>query len=280
MIKSKSIALLFVAWTTTAAWTACASAACPCKGICRTFSSGGWLVHESPNFRICSLPGEARAGTAAAEAEALRRELSERWLGDAGKTWNPRCQIVLHRTLAGYLKAVPGGSQSVGSSLVEIDGQRVVTRRIDVRADRADWLRNALAHELTHVVLADLFIDRPVPRWADEGMAVLADTPAKRGEHLAEFRQAHARQDALRLVQLVGMEQYPAAGQGVFYGQSVSLVQFLLEQGTPGQFTEFLKHAADSGYDAALRKSYQIDGLSDLERRWGQRLSATPMPPS
>jgi hypothetical protein len=159
-----------------------------------------------------------------------------------------------------------------------MDGPRIVARRIDVRADRADWLDGALPHELTHVILADLFVDQPIARWADEGMAVLADTPAKQDQHLAAFHDAFARHNSLRLVQLVGLQEYPAAGQGVFYGQSVSLVRFLVEQGTPQQFTGFLRQAADAGYDAALRDSYRIDGIADLEDRWKKQVGATADP--
>ncbi|MEX2121529.1 MAG: hypothetical protein WD847_18210 [Pirellulales bacterium] len=171
------------------------------------------------------------------------------------------------------MRAVPGGAQTAGSSLVEIEHERVVTRRIDVRANRADWLTSALPHELTHLVLADLFVDRPIPRWADEGMAVLADTPAKQNEHLAAFHDAFARHNSLRLVELVGLQEYPAVGQGVFYGQSVSLVDFLVQQGTPDRFARFLRSSVESGYESALRTTYRIDGIADLERRWRQGLS-------
>lgn len=269
-LLAPAIVALLITVCPNPAWAQCA-----CSGTCRTYSSGGWLVHQSENFQICSSSGHAALPKAAAEAEALRRDLSKRWLGSSEKTtWSPRCQIVLHRTAAGYLRAVPGGSQSIGSSLVEMDGPRIVARRIDIRADRADWLDGALPHELTHVILADLFVDQPIARWADEGMAVLADIPAKQDQHLAAFHDAFARHNSLRLVQLVGLQEYPAVGQGVFYGQSVSLVRFLVEQGTPQQFTGFLRQAADSGYDAALRDSYRIDGIADLEDRWKKHVAA------
>ena len=50
----------------------------------------------------------------------------------------------------------------------------------------------ALPHELTHLILADRFSPRQVPRWSDEGMAVLADPAEKQRLHLRDLRQALA----------------------------------------------------------------------------------------
>ena len=47
--------------------------------------------------------------------------------------------------------------------------------RTNLRADHPQVLTAILPHEVTHVVLADLFTTQQIPRWADEGMAVLAE---------------------------------------------------------------------------------------------------------
>jgi hypothetical protein len=69
----------------------------------------------------------------------------------------------------------------------------------------------------------------------------------------------------------------------LYYAQSVSLTQFLMAEGTPAQFVAFLRDAQQSGPDAALRGTYRIAGLDDLERRWrdyarreSSRLAAAP----
>ena len=62
-------------------------------------------------------------------------------------------------------------------------------------------------HETTHLVLGDLFADAPLPRWADEGMAVLAEPPAR----LDRFtRTLHSNRRQGRLVPL---------GQAVWQGR-------------------------------------------------------------
>ena len=81
-------------------------------------------------------------------AERLKSELADNWLGHAAQdadAWSPKCDIILHATLTSYLRAVPGGEQTVGSSLIEAERGKVATRRIDIRADKRGWFAEALA---------------------------------------------------------------------------------------------------------------------------------------
>ena len=49
----------------------------------------------------------------------------------------------------------------------------------------------SLGHELTHVLLADLFPNQTLPRWLDEGIAILADMwPVVAKDHLTELKTA------------------------------------------------------------------------------------------
>ncbi|HVA44981.1 MAG TPA: hypothetical protein VNH11_01225 [Pirellulales bacterium] len=206
----------------------------------------------------------------------MRSNLARQWLGSQQREegWRPKCDIVLHSTADAYLRAVPGGEQTVGCSLINTEAGEVVGRRIDIRADRPGWLDAALAHELTHVVLADHFADRCLPAWADEGMAVLADSDSKQGAHQRDLRTAHSRGSAFRLVELFALEGYPSPDrQAAFYGQSASLVRYLVARGSPHQFTRFMSTAAADGYDAAVRTIYGLQGIADLERRWLQDVS-------
>ena len=59
------------------------------------------------------------------------------------------------RLLRGEVGAA--GSKTVASSLVDRQSQRIASRRIDIRVHESGWHAAALAHELTHVVLADRF---------------------------------------------------------------------------------------------------------------------------
>ncbi|HUY87792.1 MAG TPA: hypothetical protein VMV10_03565 [Pirellulales bacterium] len=241
-----------------------------------TKTVGGWAICESTNFRFCCRGRTTASHATVAAAEALKSKLALKWLGEDAQAddiadWRPKCDVILHTSLASYLQAAPGGEQTIGSSLIEVERGQILTRRIDIRADRAGWFTGALGHELTHVVLADVFPNGNVPHWADEGMAVLADTQTKQSAHFRDLRIAQSSRSTLRLVELMALEGYPRPHQqAAFYGQSASIVRFLVERNTPERFVSFVRSAAKSGYEQALRDDYQINGIQELELRWAR----------
>lgn len=224
---------------------------------------------EANNFVIRTYGNGPSSGEVRARCERLRTELQRSWLGaEAGTAWWPRCEIVLHATRAGYLQAVGrGGGSTSGSSLVRLENSRIVQRRIDLLVDQQGGLP-ALAHELTHVVLADRFGGQP-PRWIDEGVATAADSLEKQTLHYRDCQHALRSGTALRIVEVLTLEQFTSAEQvPAFYGQSLSLVHFLAAQDEPGRIIDFAEKAGEHGYDQALKDCYGIDGIADLELKW------------
>jgi hypothetical protein len=62
---------------------------------------------------------------------------------------------------------------------------------------------------------------------------------------------------------------YPADEHwGLYYAQSVSLTRFLVEQGTPAQFIQFVQSSQRNNHEADLKRIYQIEGYPDLQKRW------------
>ncbi len=126
-----------------------------------------------------------------------------------------------------------------------------------------------MPHELTHVILADCFLGRLVPRWIDEGVALLADPTEKQLRHKAEMEQAVADRSAFRVIELLTLEDYPAGNRwGAFYGQSLSLVEYLTKQRSTNDFIHFVQLSFDKGYDASLREVYGLADVAALERSW------------
>ena len=66
----------------------------------------------------------------------------------------------------------------------------------------------------------------------------------------------------------MAMDYPDAKDWRLFYAQSVSLTQFLVEQGPPERFIQFVRDTQRVGTDAALRDVYQIEGLAALQDRW------------
>jgi hypothetical protein len=240
-----------------------------------------WLITESANFRVLVYGCQPASKQVCDLCETLRTELTERWLGAeavkkaAASAWSPKCDIILHSNAAGYVQAVgPGSDATVASSLVDQNQGRIHVRRIDVRGTDPHWQTAALPHELTHVVLADRFAGQRLPRWADEGVAILADPFAKRQGHLRDLQSALANRGAFRVVELLTLDDYPPAHRwAAFYGQSASITQYLVERGDSSeQFVDFVECAMQKGYETALRDIYRINGSAELERDWNAHL--------
>lgn len=122
---------------------------------------------------------------------------------------------------------------------------------------------------MSHVVLADAAVGHRLPRWADEGIAMLADPEDKREGHRRDLISALDCGAALRLPALLTMDGYPTPQQtAIFYGQSLSLIEFLIERQGPLALQHFLQRAAKEGYQKALDETYGIRDTHELERLW------------
>jgi hypothetical protein len=237
-------------------------------------------IVETANFRILGLTPQLSSQTIARKCEEIRDKLVLRWQGhEASETWNPKCDIVLHSTDDSYLREVgQGGRSTVASTATQRDRGRITRRRVDVLVTHSQWPTTALGHELTHLVLADLFQERKLPRWLDEGIAILADSTAKQSQHRLDINRAVETGAEFRLVELVSLPDYPPAHRwGTFYGQSASLVQYLIDQGGEERFAEFVRIATTDGCDQGLQQTYRWR-IPELERRWRAQLRQQAVP--
>jgi hypothetical protein len=225
---------------------------------------------SSDHFYVQASAGGPSAESMLKLCESLRNELQQTWGGkEPPQSWQPKCQVVVHATRAEYLKIVgPGGSQTTGSSLIEVESGKVTSRRIDLLLE-PQGIVSALPHELTHVILADRFNGRQPPRWLDEGIAMLADTREKQLLHERDCRDAIASNQAIPLGELLRLSEFTSAAQvPAFYGQSLSLVHMLATKDKPEKLIDFALDAIDQGYDQALQNHYGIEGANKLERQW------------
>lgn len=265
---------------TVLSWAATTWAAPPSPppGSVRVSQSGSWTIAESENFRVSSLQRDLDLEQIARNCEAWRRRLVDAWQEPAvAACWSPRCEIVIHSTLAEYRRCLgPQAGSSVGCTSINVQQGRVSERRIDLRADAADWTTDALPHELTHVVLADRFGTRPLPLWADEGMGVLAESVSKQELRREAAAVIERKGDLITAAGLLYDASLPRAHKrDAFYYKSAELVQFLIDRRDAPTFLEFLDLAKARGYDRALREQYGINGVGELQRLWQSQPAAT-----
>src|SRR5262245_61191708 len=77
-----------------------------CKSVLKTYQSKGWLIQETRAFRICCPPKLAAVDRLPEACEALRQHLQETWLGHEAGAWSPRCDIIVHATVDGYVRSL------------------------------------------------------------------------------------------------------------------------------------------------------------------------------
>ena len=227
-----------------------------------------WALAETTNFRIFHKGTRKSAEKAARIAEATRAAQTRKWFGKA-VPWSSKCDIYLHPTGEDYARETNAPPSTPGHASVIRDSERVTSLRIDLHCDEPNMLTAVLPHETTHVILAGRFGRHHVPRWADEGIAVLTEPRQRIDWHLCHLPQ-HERDGTLFDVgKLMRMSEYPRPHLlGPFYAQSVSLVEYLSKKKGATTFARFLREGLDKGYEKALRRHYGYRAFADLDRDW------------
>jgi hypothetical protein len=224
---------------------------------------------DTPNFRIIH-SDRALAERIAREAESARTAQVKRWMagGPPATAWSPKCEVHVYATAAAFSRETGQRPESPGFSTISMGDGRVVARRINLRADHANVVDAVLPHEVTHVVLADLFPTEQIPRWADEGMAVLAEPAKEQALRAADLEQPLASGRVFPVDKLVSMDYPQDESWSLYYAQSVSLTRFLVESGSPDRFVKFVRLAQQSGAEPAVRSVYGIRDFGELHERW------------
>ena len=154
---------------------------------------------------------------------------------------------------------------------MNFDQGRTVLRRIDVRSDASDWSNSALPHELTHVVLGERFGGHALPRWADEGIAMLSESAEKHRERLESLQEILARQPTIAIADLITANRFPSPQfRDAFYGQSLGLSSLLIRKSSPAKFADFVEESIAIGVDLALQRHYDLKNVAALQQEWNE----------
>jgi hypothetical protein len=140
---------------------------------------------------------------------------------------------------------------------------------IGISPDRLDWGKRTVAHELMHLITYQMTCNpyNEIPIWLNEGLATYAE-----GEMSESEREALAK--AIRADELVSVRSlsssFPASGEvGLYYAESCSLVEFLIETYDKEKMLQLLDvFKQGESTDDALMDVYgfDIDGLEDAWR--------------
>lgn len=213
--------------------------------------------YRTPNFDI-NAPTAELARETGKLAERLRNDLAVAWLGSPLPNGAPICD----------LEVKIGAGAGSGATTITYDRGRVVALRMTIEGPLDRIRANLLPHEMTHLVLAFQF-GRPVPRWFDEGGAVVGENAAEwqRQDAVLHDRLLTRAGDLIAMRRLLTSTDYPR-DTFIFYAQAASLSRFLLTRSDRPTLLEFTRMGMTQGWDEAVNKHYQLRNVEALERAW------------
>lgn len=193
-------------------------------------------------------------------AEEYRRRLAIYWTGDALPNWSRPCTI-----------NVKSGSYGAGGQTTfQFVGNEVLNWRMSVQGSLERILDSVLPHEVNHTVFACYF-RCPLPRWADEGAATLFEHRSEQRIQLDLLqRVVKSGRGFIPLEKLLNMKNYPTGRMPMLtlYAEGFGLVDFLMHQGGRQTYLKFLAEGKRNGWEPAIRKYYNHNGVEALEKDW------------
>jgi hypothetical protein len=216
---------------------------------------------KTANFRVTA-PSQRIARLVADAAERTRKEAAVSWLGKEQPPRQETCHIAVTISHAG----------SGGATSFEFHVDKTPSAHMQVEGPLDRLLTDVIPHEVTHVVLADHF-KKPLPRWADEGVALLSESEDEQARHLKFAAQVAGRGDLIQIKALCSAREYPPNVM-VFFAQSHALAKTLVERKGRGTFLNFVRQGMDKDWESAAKEHYGV-GLDQLERDLLEKLKAS-----
>lgn len=231
------------------------------------------VPYRTPNF-VVTAPTAEFAKQVGDSAEVYRRDLAIEWLGKEfpGK-WSSPCPITVK---VGQIGA--GGATSFSFDRDSRGEMHVFGWSMTIQGSEERILDSVLPHEITHMVLACHF-RCPLPRWADEGAATLAEHESEKRQQVLRTKQLLNSRQRIPLSKLVTIMQYPSDMREVLnlYAEGYSLVELLIQKGGKtgkSRYLRFLAEALRNGWDSATKKYYNYRNLDELETDWHKWIAA------
>lgn len=148
---------------------------------------------------------------------------------------------------------------------------------IGISQDDLEWGRDAVVHEITHVLVGHLTFSclSDVPTWLNEGLAVYSEGGLDSGSQ--EQLDDAIRNDTLLTVRSLsaGFSEVPDKAY-LSYSQSYSIVKYLIETHGQAKMNTLLTALRDGAtVDEALTQTYGFN-IEGLEAAWREAIGAQP----
>lgn len=211
--------------------------------------------YRTPNFTI-ETASPQMAEEFGKAAEKHRRDLAVSWLGHVLPQWYKPCSIT-----------VQGGRPQNSTGVFTFRNGEVFGWRMNLFGTRQEVLDNILPHEITHTILASHF-RRPLPRWADEGAALSAESASEIVAWRQSLVQYLKTKRGIAFNRMFAMTEYPRDLLPL-YAQGYALTDFLIRQSGRREFIKYLEDGLESDQWAVTTKDhYGYGNLGELQNAW------------
>lgn len=225
---------------------------------------GGWIRFVYPPSSL------ARVQPLIAQAEAVRHELIQR----LGFPVLSRVRVEIARTPGEMETFAPAGAPypeyAAGVAYSEIG--LVLLTLAPVHPGSEDDLGEVFRHELAHVALYDAVNGQSVPRWFNEGFAVMAsgETSFKR---MRTMELANVGGSLFPLRDLDRVFPNDETQAQVAYAEAADVVRFLVRREDVHRFRSLIERLREGEtFESAVAGAYGIE-LSRLELEWRDDVS-------
>jgi RNA polymerase sigma factor (sigma-70 family) len=205
---------------------------------------------------LVNAPNWDAAERIAQEAERQRKALALLWLGRELPDWSQPCPVLV--------KIAGRGSR--GRSVMQFKAGKLAQLEMLLEGPLDRILRNYLPHEVTHAILADWF-GSGLPRWADEGAAIMAESAAARSREERVLWQVLDEDRLIPLSRLLALRDYPVDAEAL-HAQGHSLTGFLVSKGGHRCFLTFVREGERHGWGKVVRDFYGYRSVDELQVAW------------
>jgi hypothetical protein len=225
--------------------------------------------YRTANF-VVTAPTRRCAQLVAEAAEHQRREQALRWLGKELPDWPELCRVTVNLPNQTFLPAA-APLVDAHATCLRFENNKVASQEMQLQGELERILATHVPHEVTHCVLAHHF-RAPVPRWADEGAAMLAEDDEEQQRHEKQMRRLiDTPERIIHLARLLPMADYPRDVMAL-YGEGYSLARFLVQRKDRPTFLAFVATGMRGDWNRAVRQHYDIANVNELEKKWLESL--------
>lgn len=188
-----------------------------------------------------------------------------------GTTIDFQVKVWIYQTVRDLQAAIGNKAGISPNGVVKLGEVSASDTALAARDDTSGSFLDTVRHEVAHIVTerASRGFLSPIPVWVNEGISVHAQRD--KGEYGQALDLAVRRKNPIPVTSLNVAARDASSQVSLFYGESGSLIDFLVATYGDEKFAQFIAGFKNDTTDAVLQKVYGFDQLG-LENAWRKSL--------